>query len=165
MGHVLQLISMKSLVVYYSRTGNTRKIAEELANALGCDIEEIIDTKNRSGILGFLRSGRDARNRSLTIIKDPVNNPADFDQLVIGTPIWAGHLSTPVRTYMSQNRENLKKVSFFCTAGGDKFSEAFTDMKEISGKSPIGTLGVSGKDIKTGNYKSKIEEFIKKIQF
>lgn len=77
---------MKTLLVYYSRSGHTAKIAQELADALECDIEEIIDTKNRSGIIGWLRSGRDAMNQSLTLLKDPVNDPADYDLLVIGTP-------------------------------------------------------------------------------
>lgn len=155
---------MRPLVVYYSRTGNTRKIAEELADALGCDIEEIIDTKSRSGVLGYLRSGKDARNKSLTVLKDPVNDPAAYDLLIIGTPFWAGHLSTPVRTYMSQNQANFNKVAFFCTAGGDKFAGAFMDMTDLSGISPVGTLGVSGKDLKTGNYHSKIQDFVKEIQ-
>ena len=49
---------MKTIVVYYSRTGNTRKVAEELADTLKCDIEQIIDTQKRSDVLGFLRSGK-----------------------------------------------------------------------------------------------------------
>jgi flavodoxin len=43
---------MKTLVVYYSRTGTTRKVAEAIAGILRCDIEEVVDTKKRSGILG-----------------------------------------------------------------------------------------------------------------
>jgi flavodoxin len=154
---------MRSLVVYYSRTGNTRKIAEELANALECDIEEIVDTKNRSGILGFLRSGRDAGNRKLTVIKDIINDPSNYDLLIIGTPIWGGHVSTPVRTYIHQNQANLNNVAFFCTAGGNKFDGAFNDMKELCGVSPVATLGVRAKEIKEGSF-SKIQEFIKGIQ-
>lgn len=154
---------MKSLVVYYSRSGHTAKIARELADALESDIEEIIDTKNRSGILGWLRSGRDAGNKSLTILKDPVNDPVEYDLLVIGTPIWGSHVSTPVRTYIHQNQAKFKEVAFFCTAGGDKFSETLNDMRELSGKSPVATLGVSGNEIKKGTYESKIQEFIKAL--
>ena len=67
---------MKMLVVFYSRTGNTRKVAEELEKVLECDMEEIIDTKNRSGSLGYLRSGRDAMNRKLTVLQDVINDPS-----------------------------------------------------------------------------------------
>lgn len=51
---------MKTSVIFYSRTGNTRKIAEELSNSLKCDTEEIVDTQKRSGVFGYIRSGRDA---------------------------------------------------------------------------------------------------------
>ena len=157
-------IIMKSLVVYYSRTGHTAKIAQELANALECDIEEIIDTKKRSGILGWLRSGRDAGNQSLTVLKEPVNDPANYDLLIIGTPIWAGHVSTPVRTYIHQNMASFNNVAFFCTAGGDKFSGAFDDMRELSGIAPVATLGVRAKEINKKTYTDKIQEFTKAIQ-
>ncbi|MGV8144278.1 MAG: flavodoxin family protein [Methanothermobacter sp.] len=155
---------MKSLVVYYSRTGHTAKIAQELADVLECDIEKIIDTKKREGVLGYLRSARDAGSKSQTVLKDPINDPSNYDLLIIGTPLWAGHVSTPVRTYMQQNQEKINKVALFCTAGGDKFSGAFDDMKELSKKSPIATLGVRAKEIKDETYKSRLEEFVKALQ-
>lgn len=148
----------------YSRTGNTRKLAEELADALGCDVEEIIDTKNRSGIIGWLRSGRDASNQNLTVLKDKINDPSQYDLLIIGTPIWGGHVSTPVRTYIHQNQADFNSVAFFCTASGDKFDGAFNDMKELCGVAPVETLGVSGKEIKKDGYKNKMQDFINGIQ-
>ena len=45
---------MKVLVVYYSRTGNTKFVAEAIAQSLEADIEEIKDGKNRMGVFGFL---------------------------------------------------------------------------------------------------------------
>jgi flavodoxin len=54
---------MKALVVFYSRTGATKQVAEALAESLNCDSEELIDTKKRGGPLGFL-SGRTQRQKS-----------------------------------------------------------------------------------------------------
>ncbi|WJI10428.1 flavodoxin [Methanobacterium sp. CWC-01] len=155
---------MKMLVVFYSRTGNTRKVAEELEKVLECDMEEIIDTKNRSGSLGYLRSGRDAMNRKLTVLQDVINDPSSYDLIVIGTPLWAGHVSTPVRTYMHQNQASFKNVAFFCTAGGMGFEGTFKDMKELSGKTPLATLGLREKELKSASYKSKVAEFAQEIQ-
>jgi flavodoxin len=153
---------MEILVVFYSRSGNTGRVAEEIRDRLECDIEEIVDTKNRSGVLGFLRSGRDARNQKLTVLKDIINDPSKFDLLVIGTPMWGGHVSAPVRTYIHQNQANFKNVAFFCTANGNKFDGAFNDMKELCRVAPVGTLGVRAKEVKDGSYKSKVAEFAKK---
>ena len=57
---------MKNLVVYYSRTGRTKKIAKEIQERLNADIEEIHDVKNREGILGWLSAGRDAGTKKTT---------------------------------------------------------------------------------------------------
>ncbi len=51
---------MKTLVVYYSRTGNTKLIGDELAAVLGADVEELKDRDDRSGRMGYIRAGRDA---------------------------------------------------------------------------------------------------------
>jgi len=66
---------MKTLVVCYSRTGTTRQVGTELAKILGADFEEIVDTRNRAGIMGWLHAGRDASRKQATDIgpvqKDP----------------------------------------------------------------------------------------------
>jgi flavodoxin len=61
---------MKILVIYYSRSGKTKKVAETISDILKCDKEEIFDTKNRKGTPGFLSAGTDANLRRLTAIKE-----------------------------------------------------------------------------------------------
>ncbi len=62
----------KSLVVFYSRTGTTKRVAESISNLLKCDVEEIVDRKNRKGPLGYLKSESDAMSKKLTVIKDVI---------------------------------------------------------------------------------------------
>lgn len=155
---------MKTLVVYYSRSGNTSKIAHEIADSLECDVEEIKDTKKRSGIIGWLKSANDARKQSLTTIEPIRFESSQYDLLIIGTPIWAGHVSTPVRTYIHQHQANFNNVAFFCTAGGDNVGGTFIDMTDLSGITPVATLGVKAKEIKKGTYKDKIKDFVKAVQ-
>ena len=104
---------MKPLVVFYSRTGTTKKVAESLKKLLKCDSEEILDVKSRKGPIGYLMSGREASMKKLARIKETKKNPSFYDIVLIGTPVWAGTMSTPVRTYISQNKVNFKKVAFF----------------------------------------------------
>jgi len=125
---------MKTLVVYYSRTGTTRKVAEAIAGILRCDIEEVVDTKKRSGILGWLRSGRDAGSKKLTTIEKIKMHPNLYDVVIIGTPVWNNKMSTPIRTYISEYREHFKEVAFFCTQDGSE-NAAFKDMKFYAAKS------------------------------
>lgn len=109
----------KILIVYYSRTGATKKVAEILREKLNCDSEEIIDTKNRSGALGYIMSGRDAMKKKLTKLQPLKKNVADYDLVIIGTPTWVYTLSTPIRTFISENKEKIKSVAIFYTMGGE----------------------------------------------
>ena len=109
--------NMNGLVVFYSRTGNTKRIAQELADELDWDIEEIHDIKKRAGIIGWLRSGFDAFREKLTEIKPLEKNPADYEMVLLGTPVWASKMTPAIRTYIKQNKENLNSTAFFCTEG------------------------------------------------
>ncbi len=158
------VIEMKILVVFYSRTGNTRIVAEEIRNGLDCDIEEIIDKQKRSGILGYWRSVYDAIRKKETVLEKIKNDPEDFDLLIIGTPVWNRNVSVPIRTYITQNHAKFNKLAFFCTATGPNFEGAIKGITELSNMSPIATLGIRAKEIKDRSYQSKIQEFVKAVQ-
>lgn len=155
---------MKTLVVYYSRSGNTREVAQEISSVIESDIEEIIDTKSWSGTMGFLRAGKDAAGHKLTILKDIKNDPGDYDLLIIGTPIWGGNISVPVRTYIAQNSSQFNKVAFFCTAKGSDFIKVFDDMADLSNLVPMATIGITEREVKNVSYKPQIEMFIDEIR-
>lgn len=155
---------MQALVVYYSRGGTTRKIAEELSKELKCDIEEIQDTANRSGPVGWLSCARQARAAALTKLQPIKNDPSKYDLVIIGTPVWAGHVSTPVRTYIADNKDKLKKVSFLVTENARGDEATIKDMEELSGKTAPDTLIVKTKEIKSGEYQDKIKKFAGSIK-
>ncbi|MEM3432819.1 MAG: hypothetical protein QXP27_01440, partial [Candidatus Methanomethyliaceae archaeon] len=119
---------MKKLVVFYSRTGTTSLVAQKIAEKINGDLEEIKDAKNRAGIIGFLRSGYEGARRKLTIIAETKYDPAQYDLIVIGTPVWAGNMSSPIRTYIVKNREKFNKVAFFCTLSMKDAPKIFQDM-------------------------------------
>ena len=104
---------MKPLVVFYSRTGTTKKVGEALADLLQCDSEELIDTKKRTGPLSFLRSGRDAARNKLTVLEPLIHDPALYDVVALGTPVWSGLMSSPMRTYITINKSKFNRVAFF----------------------------------------------------
>ena len=118
---------MKALVVYYSRTGNTKFVAEKIAQELGADIEEVIDKKKRNGTIGWLSAGRDAMRRSQTEIAETNKKPSEYDLIVAGTPNWANNPSPAIRTYLSKYDLAGRKVATFCVtdgvSGGEKVIE------------------------------------------
>ena len=111
---------LKSLVVFYSRTGSARFVAQTIAAEVGSDIEEIIDLKKRNGVLGFLSGGSDARRHKETKIAPTQKSPVDYDLIIIGTPIWAGQPTPAITTYLKKTDLSGKKVAIFFVQGGKK---------------------------------------------
>jgi len=155
---------MKILVVFYSRSGRTKKVAEAISDILKCDKEEIFDTKNRKGIPGFLSAGTDANLRKLTAIKEIKNNPSLYDLVIIGTPIWSSNISTPIRTYLFLYKEEFKKVAFFCTRLGLDTKKVFADMKNLSQKTPLALLELTSREVARDQYMQKVKEFVKNLK-
>jgi len=104
---------MKILVIYYTRTGNTKFAAETIAAEIGADIEEVVDLKNRQGRLNYLPAGRDAMQGKETEIAPTKRSPTDYDLIVIGQPVWAGSPTPAIRTYLNKNDLSGKKVALF----------------------------------------------------
>jgi len=155
---------MTTLVVFYSRSGRTKKVAEAISDILKCDIEEIFDTKNRKGILGFLSTGNDAIVKRFTVIKEAKKNPSLYDLVVIGTPIWAANISTPIRTYISLSKDNFKKVAFFCSRLGSDTKKAFKDMENLCQKTPLALLELTSREVMRDQYMQKVKEFVKNLK-
>ena len=157
-------MSMKILVVYYSRTGTTKKIATAIASHVDCDLEEIGDVADRSGLVGYMKSGKEASLKQLPDIKAQKKDPADYDLVVIGTPIWAWDVASPVRTYLTRNAGKIKKAAFFCTMGGSGDKGAFKTMEGFCGTKPKATLVLRTKEVVQNAYAELVKDFAKKLR-
>lgn len=155
---------MKSLVVYYSRSGNTRFVAEKIAQEIGGDVEEIIDTKRRNGLLGFVLSGYDATRGRLTVIAESKKSPKDYDLIVIGTPMWNKRIAPAVRTYLQDNKFSGKRIALFCTNLGSQPERVFKSLKELMpGCNFIGELTITNAKKDREKTEKKISEWSKSL--
>jgi len=136
-----------TLVAYYSLSGNTRRIANEIRNATDADIEEIGEITPRQGMGGTLRALVDAVTRRTPPILVADHNPADYDLLIIGGPVWAGRVASPVRTYAKRYGAQAPHVAFFCTEGGRGAESAFTDLQDLCQRAPDATLVVDAEHL------------------
>lgn len=109
-----------TLLVFYSRTGTTKALAETIRARLNCDMEEVVDLKNRSGFFGNLMGGLDALFQRQTAISEPSNDPTNYDRIIVGSPVWYGNLAPAIRTWLTRNAPLAKKsaAGFFCTFAG-----------------------------------------------
>jgi hypothetical protein len=73
-------------------------------------------------------------------------------------------MSSPVRTYITENKTKFRNVAFFCTEGSSGSEKAFAEMEEVIGKKPKATLTLTAADIKQGNVAGKVKKFADDIK-
>jgi flavodoxin len=105
---------MKNLIVYYSFSGNTEKLAFELKERLGCDIYKINEAKKRntfSILLDFLFKRKSKLSSFNITIKD-------YDKIIFAAPIWSGKIATPMSAFIDIEKRNLGKYFFITLCNG-----------------------------------------------
>ena len=154
---------MATLITYFSQTGNTKRIAEAIAELRRADIEQIEETRTRKGFFGYLAAGRDAWRKRASEIRSAKIDPDTYDLVVAGTPVWAWNLTPPVRSYLAKHGERMKRVAFFCTQGSSGAEGVFKQMAELCGKRPIATLAVTEGELKRADYAAKVRSFTESL--
>ena len=154
---------MKVLVVYYTRTGNAKAVAEHIAKELNADIEKIVDKKARTGVVGSASAY--LRPRATTEIEEMKHNPKDYDIVIVGGPIWWFSSVPAVNAFLSNYKEQINKAAFFYSFDKDSRNRisAFPDMEDFLGKSPVDTISIESRTIKDHSFKEDIEKFVSGI--
>lgn len=125
----------KVLVLYYSQLGHTKVVAEEIANRLGADIEEIVmvDPYDTSFAATIQRCMQDREAGVLPEIQPVAANVADYDIIFLGFPVWFGTYAPPVTKWLEGVDLTGKKVVPFCTFGSGGLESS---MKELESAQP-----------------------------
>lgn len=111
----------KTIVLFYSLEGNTRKVGELLSKDLDLPLEEIKPVKeiSSSGFSKYLWGGSQVimnKKPDLVEIKTDLD---DYDTVILGSPIWAGSFTPPIKSLLEDGALKNKKVAFFyCHDGG-----------------------------------------------
>lgn len=142
---------MKSLVVFYSRSNITRKLAEIIAIECKGDLEEIKSKTNYRGRLGYARAIKDAMAAKNIELEDLNYDPSEYDVIYLGGPVWASKAANPLISYIKQNKNNFQDVKFFLTAGSSGFESGFKQMEEES-KKPLKTLSLTTREVKQNDF-------------
>ena len=151
----------KRLVAYFSASGVTRKVAEMVAEAAGADLYEITPKElYTKADLNWM----DQNARSTIEMKDKKIRPeivdtdakiAEYDEILIGFPIWWYVAPTIINTFLEKYDFSGKKIVLFATSGGSGFGNT---VKELEPSAPGATI-VEGKVFNNAN-KQMIENWV-----
>lgn len=155
---------MRTLVVFYSLTGNTSLVAEKLAALLGADLERIlVSGPQYEGMWGFIRAIFQSLTGRMPSIDNSVS-PKNYDLIIVGGPIWTGRIAPPVRAYLHRYAGDVKSMAVFVTHGGSSPVLAFQQMEEAGGREPLATLAVTTAQVAKGEYDGAARTFVETIE-
>lgn len=152
----------KVLVLYYSQTSNTKTVAQELANKLGADMEEIVPVKPYDGdFQATITRCQQEREQGITPeIKPLTVDLANYDVIFLGYPVWFGTFAPPMGAFLSQADLSGKKIVPFCTFGSGGLDSSIKDMKEKQPKAEI----LAGYGVRAARMKAvpnEVDQFLK----
>ncbi|MCD4671269.1 MAG: hypothetical protein K8R77_01285 [Anaerolineaceae bacterium] len=140
----------KTLVLYYSYEGSTRKIAELIASTIDADIEEVkpIKEMKTKGFAKYMWGGGQVMMKKRPELK-PLNvNLDDYDTIFLGSPVWAFTVSPPISSLLEKGCLNGKQIAFFhCCDGAPAKTEEHAKAaieKENSFLSAFSCINVPG---------------------
>ena len=157
------MAAQRTLIAFYSGSGTTRKIAEALAAQLKCDVEEIIASKPHAGFPGVLRSLIEAMRHRPAQIAPAKRVPSAYDLVIIGTPVWAWSVSSPIRAYLMQHANTLPQVAFFCAMGGSGDQGTFAQMQALAGKAPRAKAAFTTAEVVGGRFAPRLAAFVQAL--
>lgn len=144
---------MKTLIAYFSFSGNNEILAKDLQNRTGGDLYQIREQRKRSEMSIFL----DILFKRVPKIEEPGIPISQYDHVILVAPVWAGRIANPVKSFLKLEKDHLRDYSFIslCGSGGNK--HLIEELTSLSGKKPASIMELPVNDLLPVMKKDKIK--------
>ena len=131
--------AQKMLVLYYSETGTTKAVAQELQKQTGADIESIEAVEPYTGNFQetIQRGQREMQSGKMPALKPLTKKVADYDIIFLGYPIWFGTYANPIITLVQEQNFAGKRIVPFCTFGSGGLNTSSDALRKALPKAKI----------------------------
>lgn len=152
----MSLYNPKILVVYYSRTGNTKEIANQIHSIAGGDIFEIQTVNDYPE--DYSETTKQAK-REITedykpALKNKIANIEDYNIIFVGSPCWWSTIAPPVRTFLSEYDFSDKTIVPFMTHGGSGLGRSVSEIRKLLPDSMV----LNGRSFRSNDVKNATDE-------
>lgn len=153
--------AQKVLVLYYSETGTTKTVAQEIQKQIGADIEGIEAVVPYSGNFQetIQRGQREMQSGEMPAIKPLKSAIADYDVIFLGYPIWFGTYAMPIGTLVKENDFAGKTIVPFCTFGSGGLNTSTNDLKKALPQATI-QKGYGVRTARVAAAKKELDRFL-----
>lgn len=151
----------KILVLYYSQTGATKTVAEEIASRLGADMEAIEATEPYDGDFSqtIARCNEEMEAGTVPAINPLKVKPEEYDLIFLGYPVWFGTYAQPIAGLIKDQTFEGKKIVTFCTFGSGGLQTSTTNLKEALPKAEI-TEGYGVRNARIAAVAEEVNRFL-----
>lgn len=135
----LQAQETKMLIVYFSWSGNTKGIAEQIHQKVGGDFVEIelVKPYSRDYNTCLDEARRDQDNKARPELKIRIDNMAQYDVVFLGYPNWWATIPMPIASFLEQYEFQGKTIVPFVSHGGGRLGQSVTDIAKLSPQATI----------------------------
>lgn len=155
----------KTLIVYFSWGGNTRTVANHIHDLIGGDIVEVETVipypDSYEEVIQIAPGELESDYRPE--LKTKVENMDEYDTLIVGTPIWGGHLTPAMKSFLASYDLSGKAIAPFCTHGGSGTAQSVNDIRSVCPNSTIlSSLAVYGSRAESS--RADVERWLEQIR-
>ncbi|WP_454720829.1 MULTISPECIES: flavodoxin family protein [Cupriavidus] len=151
-------------IVYYSRTGTARQVAEDLAALTGWPLAEVSDVESRAGLAGDLRCVIDNLLLRRVAYRYAGPAPADCRRLVIVAPVWIGKLASPMRSFLRECAPLACETSVICVMSRQGAFNAAEEIARLGRTPPSPVLALRQSDVVTGTVQQSLRTFADQVE-
>lgn len=156
---------MKRAIIYYSLSENTKEAAEKIAEKLGVDLYRINTKKpmptsfNKQIMFG----GMQATFGLKPVITDVPDNLSEYDEIILGTPIWAGKHAPAINTLIHNYHIENKVIAVFTLSGGGDNDKCIPVLEKLLPNMKYNVALADKKNDKSAENESLIKSFVEKL--
>jgi flavodoxin len=157
-------ITKKILVAYFSHSGNTREIANQIHKKVGGDIFEVQAVKPYPNDYDAVvkQARQELESGYKPALKTKIENIKSYDLVFIGYPNWCSTVPAPVRTLLSESDLSGKTIVPFCTHEGSGLGQSAMDISKLCPNSTVlEGVAIRGGSAKTAQH--EVSEWLREL--
>ena len=154
----------QNLIVYFSRTGNTRKIAHLIQQEVGGTVHEIRPKAPYPDPYDEVvdQAGKEIQAGYKPALQSTIDHIESYDTIFVGSPNWWSTIAPPVATFLSEYDLSGKTIVPFCTHGGGGLGRIGKDVAKLCPRSTIlSSFEIYGSG--TGNAQADVSAWLRRV--